>query len=203
MSLPPASAPPVIQDTPEPALAQNPINLIASSLSALFVLYLLISANFLAELYGCRLQALLRSSMLMKHVLGIMTLLFFGVMADPTIADRPVLHALAVGVAMYAIFIMTIRTHLKVMLAVLCMLLGIYLLSLYRKRRDATQRDSSHIQMAQVILVALAGAVTLGGFVAYAMDKQSEYGNQFDWGTFILGKPACRGNDLPSRRVVR
>lgn len=43
----------------------------------IFILLLIISANYLADLFPCRLRELLENNIYVKHLFGYLTLLFF------------------------------------------------------------------------------------------------------------------------------
>ena len=50
----------------------------------IFVLFLIIAANYIGELFPCRIQNLLNSNIYLKHVIAFLTLLFFVVITDST-----------------------------------------------------------------------------------------------------------------------
>ena len=52
---------------------------------------------------------------------------------------------------------------------------------------------------AQQILIGISSLLMLIGFIVYVGEKKSEYGTQFQWGTFFFGKTTCKGDEETSR----
>jgi hypothetical protein len=77
---------------------------------------------------------------------------------------------------------------------------AIYIIELFKqdeKKKDETQRDKSRIEQfakAQQVLVGLSSLLILIGVIVYVGEKKSEYGKQFQWGTFFFGKTTCKGD---------
>ena len=85
---------------------------IQNNSASLFILYLVISSNFFPQTFSCRLQQLLNSSMIVKHLFGFMTLLFF-VVATNTKKDITSFNILLISVAIYLWFIISTKMHLS------------------------------------------------------------------------------------------
>ena len=56
--------------------------------NTLFIIYLLISCNFLANLFSCNLQQLLSENMYVKHIFGFLTMLFCIIYVDSNIVKE-------------------------------------------------------------------------------------------------------------------
>lgn len=165
----------------------------------MFILYLLIAANFLAPLIGCKMQKLLQDSMLMKHIVGFMTLYFFVVLiSQPGVHPTDsVLQALLI----YVWFIMTTRTTTRIMAVIFVLLFVLYVLNTWKSymsthpetstpedRERTIARIETAMQVVQYIIIAL----TIVGFAYYLMLKRKEYRSGFDWTAFFVGKPSCK-----------
>lgn len=173
---------------------------IASSTSALCLLYLLISCNFLAELFGCRLQALLRNSMIAKHLVGFLTLLFFAVLVDPSMGKWSASQMMLSAVCLYAWFILTTRTHISFMPVIFGLLLVVYVLNIYKTKTEDNEENRNKIKkltLAQTVLSGIAIAITLIGVAIYFRLKQIEKKSAFRVFDFVLGNAAC-ANSTPS-----
>jgi len=159
----------------------------------LFVLYLVISSNFLAPTFNCRVQQLFNTSMFMKHILGFLTLVFFVVIAGVTEA-LSFTNLMLMSAGLYAWFIVSTRVHLHTWLLLITLLGIIYILDLYQKKTTTpdAKRDAM-ISNAKKLLSLLALIVTLVGFVIYLGEKRIEYGAEFNIMKFILGNPECKG----------
>ena len=57
-------------------------------LLAIFIFTLIISGNFLAQLFPCNIQKLLSNNILVKHLFGFLTLFFFGALAFPRLSKN-------------------------------------------------------------------------------------------------------------------
>lgn len=174
--------------------AENVLSLTAGSTTVLFVLYLIISGNFLAQLFGCRLQHLLQTSMVAKHVLGFFTLFFFCMIVDSSFETRHILVTLSCSVLLYTWFVMTVRTKLPFLLVTLALLCAAYVARLIERRRLAIdeKRDVGELQLAQKVLAGVAFASTVIGFVIYGLEKRREYRKGFSWISFLLGNTNCK-----------
>jgi hypothetical protein len=165
--------------------------------ASLFILYLVIASNFLPQTFSCRLQELMNTSMVAKHLFAFMTLIFFVVisnMKDSIDAGNIVL----ISVVIYLWFLISTRVHLSVWIGLIILLGIIYLLQLYENiLKDKNQSSNAvtieNIQVGKKILSYFSLVVTLIGFIIYLGEKKLEYGNEFSYLTFILGNPKCKG----------
>ena len=169
--------------------------------SFLFILYLVISSNFLAQTFNCRVQQLFMSSMLVKHILGFMTLVFFVIIAS--VSDSiSFINTFLISLGVYMWFIASTRLHLTTWLLLITTLGVIYILDMYQKKTDTVDpKKDEEIQYAKKILSVFALLVTIIGILLYAGEKRIEYGSDFKLLTFILGKPICRG-DSPTPTMI-
>ena len=122
---------------------------IQNNSASLFILYLVISSNFLPQTFSCRLQQLLNSSMIVKHLFGFMTLLFF-VVATNTKKDITAINILLISVAIYLWFIISTKMHLSVW-GLLIIILGIvYLLQLYESNLNDNKSNDENVNDADI-----------------------------------------------------
>ena len=73
--------------------------------NALFILYLIISGNYIGDLFGCRLQEAFTEIAFIKHLLAFLSLYYFVNLTTPSIQD-PV-NVLIKSLVMYTIFILS------------------------------------------------------------------------------------------------
>jgi hypothetical protein len=175
--------------------ASGTFTTLAENSFAVFVLYLVISSNFLAPLFSCRLQTHIEESMIIRHILGFLTLTFFVVIASKT---KPFTFAQVLGLSgfFYAWFLLTTRMHLHFWVTVIMLVGTIYLIHLYQSDLTSdtpTEEEDARLTLAKQILAATAGLVTGVGFISYLGEKRIEYGSKFSIVKFFLGAPSCRG----------
>lgn len=168
---------------------------ISDNAFALFVLYLVISSNFLAPLFSCRLQQHIEGNMLFRHILGFLTLTFFVVLASKT---KPLTFAQVMGLSgfFYLWFLLTTRMYIEFWFLMILLVGGIYLIHLYQSDLTSdtpTKEEEERFTLAKQILAAAAGLVTFVGFFIYLGEKKIEYKNRFSYWDFFLGTPSCKG----------
>jgi hypothetical protein len=168
---------------------------ISDNAFALFVLYLVISSNFLAPLFSCRLQQHIEGSMLIRHILGFLTLTFFVVVASKT---APLSFGKVMGFSafFYTWFLLTTRMHIEFWFITILLVGAIYVIHLYQSDLTSdkpTEEQDKQFSLAKKILAIGAGATTLVGFITYLGEKKLEYKNRFSYAEFFLGAPDCRG----------
>jgi len=169
--------------------------------SFLFILYLVISSNFLAQTFNCRVQQLFNSSMIVKHILGFMTLVFFVIIAS--VADSlSFVNTFLISLGVYIWFLASTRLHLTSWLLLITILGIIYILDVYQKKTDVPDpKKDEEIQYSKKILSVCALLITIIGLFLYIGEKKIEYGSDFKILTFIMGKPVCRG-ESPVSTVI-
>lgn len=154
----------------------------------IFVLYLVISSNFLAQLFSCQLQYILNNSMLAKHFLGYMTLLFFVVLSSGDTQSTS--EALLYSLIIYIIFWFSTRISTEYFIVFIILTAAMYIIHLYQK--ESGVQVSRRLQIVKNILQISMFVVLVVGFFFYIIEKKVEYRKKFSFKTFILGKPICK-----------
>jgi hypothetical protein len=175
-------------------------NIIMGMPKTIFILYLIISGNFMASLFGCRTQELLANNMFMKHILGFMTMFFFIVLVDSNSAwsNNPKTQLLFTLI-FYAVFLITTRMDYKWWIAFILLLSTIYILQIYKEHKDTTEDEKEKYELYQKYLIYITGFIIFAGFIIYYGRKKKEYGSSFDHLKFLLGKPQCSFNREPQK----
>lgn len=167
-------------------------NLLINGGKYLFVLYLVISGNYLGNLFGCQVQNIFNNNMLVKHLLGFLTFYFFITVIDNTNTFNSK-QKLIISLVVYSIFIMSTKTHYKFWY-VLIIGLGIaYTLFIVKDEYKTDEEKKKQIENIQKILVIVAMIALVLGFFYYMGEKKIEYGKDFEFKKFLLGAPTCRG----------
>lgn len=166
---------------------------------SVFVFILIITGNYLGELMPCRVRKELNENMILKHICGYLTLVFFAIL---TIFKTTQLNILLLSAFVYVYFLVLSKTNWRIWLTVVSMLAISYFLYLFKLVYDDTpDKDKSNIQTLianysdyiQKTLVSIAFFLTFIGFFAYMGNKKKEYGKDFSYTTFILGNVGCIG----------
>jgi hypothetical protein len=167
----------------------------------LALVYLVISGNYLGNLFGCRTQQLFHESMWLKHVLGVFTTYFLIVLSTPPEGYSAVETMGLTGV-IYFWFFLTTKMHVKFWIPMILTILATYGIYVYKKQAfpssptdskdPKTNEKVEQLTNVQKAMVLFAGIVTVLGVVAYFGEKRLEYGEDFDTLTFWTGVPECR-----------
>jgi hypothetical protein len=135
--------------------------------------------------------------MLVKHIAGFMTLIFFVVLTN-TKDQISSTHILFISSIIYTWFIITTRTHLSIWFIIIFLLSIVYLLqllenSLKESFQGSNDKDLETINSIKQFLTYTSLIISIAGFFIYMGEKKLEYGGEFSIFTFIMGKPQCRG----------
>ena len=176
---------------------------------AVFILVLIICGNFLGQLFPCKVQEMFNNNILLKHVLGFFTLLFF------SISTIPELHFIETGIGKFSDFLLTSvilyfwfilmsKNYYIFWLITFGLAAIMYLIFLYEKTEKTVYEKDNKVYESPEYLVQSKKIVglkiitsTIFGFLVYMGAKKEEYGKKFDYFTFIFGKPSCRGQSPP------
>ena len=175
---------------------------------SVFVLLLIISGNFLGELMPCRVREELSSNMVLKHFLGYLTLVFFAIV---TVFKSSSMNILLLSALVYIYFIVLSKTNWRFWI-VIVFLLGIcYIIHVMGLtiNKDDIKEDNKTLSTVmdnilptvQLSFVLLALFLTLIGSIIYMGNKKKEYGKDFSYMYFFLGKPECRGKS-PNTKLL-
>lgn len=158
---------------------------------SLFILYLVISSNFLAPTFSCQVQRFIQNSMLMRHFLGFLTMTFFVVLTNQK-NPIPLSQMFGVSALFYTWFVFTTRMSLVFWIFIILLFAAVYILSLYEKD-ETDEKKLEDMKKAKMGLVITGAIVTLIGVLFYYGEKRIEYGEDFQFLKFIIGTPECRG----------
>lgn len=189
------------------------MNLFLNHSIAIFILVLIVSGNYLGELLPCRVQSIVRHNMLIKHILGFMTLLFFVVITIPGIFNE---YIFINSILLYIFYLVISKTYYVFWIAIMMLFSIIYIFTLYIKilknkinkhnneksdKKSSTEEDTTffihdsvfieRVDYVKNILSYTVIILTITGFLIYLGNKKREYGNKFDYTKFFFGNPKC------------
>lgn len=158
-------------------------------LEAMFSVYLFVAINFCGDLFGCKLQRLLQTNMLLKHLVAYFTLLFFSVLAS-----NDVVNASASGVlqslVMYAWFVASSRMHSWLTLIVVFFFLVMYIVD-EAKDQVSSAAWITALDNFGIIVLVVSLIITIVGVADEISWKRQKYGDKFKLWTFVIGTPQC------------
>ena len=174
---------------------------------AIILLYLIISANFTAEVFGCRLQHYLKTSTIAKHIVGLMTMIFFVVGTADWSQEHDFWKYSGFAISYYFIFLLTTRLPFRFLISVLFLFTIMYYIEIYKNSLLASNKDGLNplsevrnmyvfqdIYKYQQFFLKAALLLIFFGFVIYFRTHQFEYGKKFDIFSFLSANTGCKHN---------
>ena len=171
-------------------------------LYSIFILFLIITAAFITELFPCRLRQLLRDNMYLKHFYAYLTMVFFVVMTAP--AKYDVNEVIYKSFIVYIIFIFAIKTDYRFFVGIIFVIGIMYILILQKyeveEKIKLTKDEVVKIELSNKrdkliivnnILFILSLILIIIGFLLYYYEKKLQYNKDFNFFTFLFGKPKC------------
>lgn len=182
---------------------------------SLGLFFLLVSANFIGNILGCKIQTIFNSNIVLKHLLGFISLLFFITILTNSeykdknnkIIKRKFHESIKDSFYVYFFFLLLSKTHYEITLFVYLCIFTIYSLSLIRNDyyKDNLSMQQK-INYANYMLFYIIILTTVLGFIIYNLDKYNEYGRHgpcflnkkskkcFSYFKFLFGKTSCKEN---------
>ena len=181
------------------------------------ILSLLMSANYLGELFPCQVQAVFSKNMIVKHILGFLSLMFFVVLTRPNLYTSS--NFVYISVLLYGFFMFLSKLNYIIWFIVFGIFAILYVSHVYLNQIESenqinrskigdntvspdaddkmpTQNITEKIETIKMIQKYLLFAVlptTLVGFIHYLGEKKIEFGpNKFNYTQFLFGKPRCK-----------
>jgi Ca2+/Na+ antiporter len=166
---------------------------------SLFAFYLIVACNYVPEIYGCKLQTLLRTNMIAKHITGILLLFFLVIYVKPDNVDREIFYNIGLTLLIYIWFLITSRSPLIVIVFTIILLIVIYIYDIRKTRlseeKDKNKKEIDDIDTIQKILSVILVLIGVVGFIYYYGQKKMEYKDKFDIYKFIIGTTQCRNSN--------
>lgn len=164
----------------------------------LALIYLVISGNYLGNLFGCRVQLLFRENMWIKHLLGLFTAYFLIVLSTPP-AEYDSKQTLVFTALIYFWFFLTTKMHVRMWIPMILVLLASYGVYMYMKQSATNEEEgakdedqTARLHQLQSVATLLALILTAVGVVAYYGEKKIEFEETFDVWKFWSGVPECK-----------
>jgi len=181
------------------------------------ILSVLMSANYLGEIFPCRVQTVFSNNMIVKHILGFLSLMFFVVLTRPNLYTST--NFVYISVLFYGFFMFLSKLNYVVWFLVFGMFAIIYVLQIYLSQIESENQINRNkigdntvspedddkiptqnitekidtIKDTQKYLFFTSIPITIIGFIHYLGEKKIEYGvTGFNYKKFLFGKPKCK-----------
>lgn len=167
---------------------------------ALFALYLIISSNYLGELFSCKFREFLSSNMIIKHLLCIITFGFLVILAEIDLEDENVYYnGILLTITFYIWFILSTKTHVYVTLIIVLLFFVMYIINYRVKHLKEKNKATKKLELINKYILIATGIITVFGVINYGYLKKIELnkrGEKFCFLKFLIGHIKCRNDKI-------
>lgn len=156
----------------------------------LFVLYLILAATYIQPLFPCNVDLVFNGSMVLRHLIAFLTLIFFVVVSDSELDDTlPFGTVLLTSAAIYVWFLISSKMTANWWMMLVVLLAAVYMIDLYDEKQP--KRDPK-LKPVKEGIIGVSLVITLIGFLIYVGEKKLDYKGDFSYTTLILGTKDCK-----------
>ena len=148
------------------------------------IFYLLISSNFIGELYNVKLQEILHNNLYIKHILGYITLLTAIIFVNTK--KNNLLQDIRNSLVIYILFIMSTKNNPRYFLLSFLSIFIAYIIDKINQIYIKDKKTKKSIKELVQYLVSFGLIITIYGFIKAYIKKQKKYG--FNLHKFIFTK---------------
>lgn len=177
----------------------------------LFVIFAVIAGGYATNVLSCQMQEWLETSILSRHIIGII-LFFFFIMLEggwdfdqERLDEAPVdwsagnaIHSMIYAFIIYIVFILTAQSRLIPNMLLFVTLFVIYFINTQRRylknRNRIKQKTVDRLIIVEKILLGIAAIIFIFGISDYYIYKKEIYGKKFSFYNFFLGTTKCKFN---------
>ncbi len=154
---------------------------------SIFALYLLIASAALYSIFASPIRNMLENNLVVKHILGYLTMLFFIVLTGAEEVNY--IQAVLFTVFVYLWFVMTTKLSLRYWLLAIMILGGLYAIQIYKQTEENLRhKEKEFISEIEYIGTGVGFTVTLVGFISYYLSKKEKHKDAFKLYHFFNGK---------------
>lgn len=173
----------------------NTFNLDSNIINPLFIFFVTLGGNFVAQLFPCQVQKLFTENIYCKHFLAFF-ILFFAIVLTSEKSDKITSVVVYKTAVLYFIFIILTRMD-KNFFLLFFIILCLKFIVINEMTNTADKKLKDKYNRIDTILGYILICIGITGFILYYGEKKFEYGKRFNHVTFLLGKPVCREHIIP------
>jgi hypothetical protein len=164
------------------------------SIDAILILYLIICANFMVPLVSCDLQAIITDNIIVRHIIGLFTMIFFVRLNGPEKSSFK--NIIIDSIILYLWFIATTRITSEILYIIIPLAAIYFIIYIYEttltSENNKDKKLGKNIESAKFWISRLLGVLIIIGVILYYGEKRLEYGSNFNIISFIFGKLSCK-----------
>ena len=148
----------------------------------------------MVPLLSCDLQAIITDNIIIRHLIGLLTMIFFVRLNSPEKSSFKTI--IMDSIILYLWFIATTRITSEILYIVLPLASIYFILYIYEttlnSENNKDKKLSKNIELVQLWISRLLGIFIIIGVILYYGEKRLEYSNNFNSTSFIFGKLTCK-----------
>lgn len=167
--------------------------------NALLIFILILSGNYLDDLFPCKVQYLIRNNLIMKHLVGFMILYFLTVLTIPELRS---ISGIGSAIGLYFLFLLSSKINYIAWAVVLFIYAIVYLMNIVigdlktrklKSKKDKLENNTliHHLRRIMSWLVIISIVIIFTGFIHYYGTKRMQHGTNFTFKQFLFGTPKC------------
>lgn len=165
-------------------------------INPLFIFYVTLGGNFVAQLFPCQVQKLFTENIYYKHFLAFF-ILFFAIILTSDQSEKISTILFSKTLILYSLFIVLTRMDKNFfLLFFVALCIKFIIINELSHTHDKELKDKYN-KINNGLNYALI-SIGIIGFILYYGEKRYEYGKRFNFLTFLLGKPVCREFIIPT-----
>ena len=160
----------------------------------LFLLYIALSFNYLIPLIPCSTTRLIEDSMLVRHLIAFVSIVFFSILSDSEFGDfNDIFPILVSCLFVYAWFMISSKMTANWWIPLILLLATLYIMNMYREHVTVLTKDMEHyLDYAEYAAITVSALITFFGFIIYVGEKKIDYRGKFNYTTLLLGTATCK-----------
>jgi hypothetical protein len=174
----------------------NRITEMSIDINPLFIFYVTLGGNFVAQLFPCQVQKLFTENIYYKHFLAFF-ILFFAIVLTSDKSEKISTTLLSKTLLLYSLFIILTRMDKNFFLLFFITLCVKFIIINELSHANDAKIKEKYDKINKLLNYILI-STGLIGFILYYGEKRYEYGKRFNFLTFLLGKPVCREFIIPT-----
>jgi hypothetical protein len=168
-------------------------------IKSIFILYLIVGANFLAPTFTCGFQYNLNKSPFLKHIIGFFTMLFFITLTNTEKTKDKYLYFKKVGITfiLYTMFILSTRAEDSLFIIFMLLLTANFILNSYIDSLDTElyEKDIKKYKKYSKYLTQLTIIVLVISVIMYFGKKKIQNSKDVkNINTFLFDNTSCNIN---------
>jgi len=181
---------------------------------AIVLLYLIISSNFIADIFGCTLRGILRKSTVAKHALAYLTMLLFVTATTDWSQSYDFGRLMGYSFSYYFLFVLTTRVPFRFLLPILFLFICMYYIDIYKttlqKGNDTGQLPLSQVRNIytfqdidkyQQLFLNASLILIFVGFIVYFKNKKQIFGRKFSIFEFFRSNSTCTNKNVGAKQT--